>query len=349
MKNTFKNSLMSLLLSVTLVNAQTTNEEQTPQANNTLPEETKVVLTMQSIYSERFPVFKMEKAWADSIREKTEEEVSIEYLPAGSVISHTETLDAIKYSVIDGHISLLGYFEKTDPAFVLLGDMVGAMSDPQDVIDFFNSKQGYDLMEKVHEKEVTYIGATTTGLDSMISKKKISGVDDLKDLRLRSPEGLVTNILREAGAVPIALKPTEVAASLTSDVIDAADFAFFGFNHEMGMHKFAPFPVYPGFHSLPVHEVAVNSTKWQTISPKSQDIIRKSIKDFANDMLETFKTMDQKALLAVENNDNISVITWPPQEMEKFFKIAQKVRADIATKSKKAKLVKSSIENYLKK
>src|SRR5690606_28295155 len=107
-----------------------------------------------------------------------------------------------------------------------------------------------------------FIGATTPGLEALVSKVPIEGVDDLKGVKIRAPEGLVQEVFAAAGASPVNLPGSEVFTSLDKGVIDAADYSVYSTNQAQGLHDVAKNPVYPGFHSLPLVEVSMNKAKW---------------------------------------------------------------------------------------
>ena len=73
--------------------------------------------------------FQVQKEWTERVEKMSAGRIEIDLLPVGAVVKHTETLDAIKMGVIDGHITATGYFSGKDPAFGLIGNMVGAWSD----------------------------------------------------------------------------------------------------------------------------------------------------------------------------------------------------------------------------
>ena len=47
--------------------------------------------------------------------------------------------------------------------------------------------------------------------------------------------------------------------------MDAADYSVFSVNQQQGLNGVAPHPVHPGFHSLPLVEVSMNSAKWEAL------------------------------------------------------------------------------------
>ena len=77
----------------------------------------------------------------------------------------------------------------------------------------------------------------------------INSVDDLKGVKIRSPEGLAAEVFKRAGASPVSLPFSEVYTALEKGVVDAADASAYVNNDASGMHKVAKHPVYPGIHS----------------------------------------------------------------------------------------------------
>ncbi|MGR5470435.1 TRAP transporter substrate-binding protein DctP, partial [Vibrio astriarenae] len=103
--------------------------------------------------------------------------------------------------------------------------MVGAWSDTRQLLEYINYGGGYEMMTELYAPYgVKYIGGSTTGVESFVSKVPINGVDDLKGLKLRAPEGLVQQVFAAAGATPVNLPGSEVFTGLSKGVIDAADY-----------------------------------------------------------------------------------------------------------------------------
>ena len=209
------------------------------------------------------PNFVLQQGWAKNVSELTNGQITINLLPVGSIVSHSETQDAIAAGILDGHITDVSYFSGKDPAFGLIANPVGAWSDPHTMLDFMRNGGGGKLMQQLDgEYGLHFIGATTPGLEALVSKVPLDGVADLKGLKIRAPEGLVANVFAAAGAAPVNLPGSEVYTALDKGVIDAADYTVFSTNQAQGLNDIAPNPVYPGFHSLPLVEIAISTKDW---------------------------------------------------------------------------------------
>lgn len=294
------------------------------------------------------PNFVLKQAWAERVNALSNGRISIEMLPVGTIVQHTETLDAVASGIIDGHVTDTSYFTGKDAAFGLIANPVGAYGSPAEMLNFIEYGGGKDLMnELLNPYGLQFIGATTPGLEAFISKVPLEGVDDLKGLKMRAPEGLVQNVFAAAGAAPVNLPGSEVFTSLDKGVIDAADYTVFSTNHQQGMHGVAGHPVYPGFHSMPLVEVSINKATWDGMPADLQAILEISVRDFARDMTSQLAMRDAVAVAEANADPNITVHNWSAAERAKFRAIAKTQWVAVAEKSANAQRVYDVLTAYL--
>ena len=295
------------------------------------------------------PNFAFQQQWTQTVKEMTGGKVVIEMLPVGTVVDYKETQDAVDAGIIDGHITDTSYFAGKDPAFGLIANPVGAWSDPAQMIDFVENGGGKALMnELINPYGLQFIGVTTPGLESFVSKVPLDGVADLKGLKVRTPEGLISKVFAAAGAAPVNLPSSEVYTSLDKGVIDAADFSVFSVNQEQGLNDIAPNPVYPGFHSLPLIEVSINKATWDGMPKEIQDQLTASIKVFQENQIGTLDERNQKAAEAAMAGGKITVHNWSDAERAKFRTIAVGEWDKVAEGSPMARKVYDTLTAYLK-
>ncbi|MCX2721755.1 TRAP transporter substrate-binding protein DctP [Roseibium salinum] len=264
-------------------------------------------------------------------------------------MAHNETQDAIAGGILDGHITDTSYFAGKDPAFGLIANPVGAWSSPDEMFDFMADGGGKELMNELLEPYgLHFIGATTPGLEAFVSKVELKGVDDLNGLKLRAPEGLVQQVFAAAGAAPVNLPGSEVFTGLDKGVIDAADYSVFSTNHAQGLHDVAPYPVYPGFHSMPLVEISMNKDKWESLPPELQTVLEESVAEFSRSQVEALAENDLKAVEEAKAGGKITVIDWPAEERAKFRTIAMGEWEKVAERSENAQRVYDVLTSYLK-
>ena len=165
---------------------------------------------------------------------------------------------------------------------------------------------------------------------------------------MRVPEGLGAEVWRRAGAGVVTLPGSEVYTALERGVIEAADWGTLGMNQDLGYHKIAGFPLYPGFHSMPSAEIAVAMPKWNALPKDLQLMLEVATRDFARDMIQRVAVEDYKAAEAAKSQ-GVELVNWSTEERKKFRKLAEAAWADWAKKSPMAKRVYDSQMAFLKK
>ncbi|MFG6137735.1 MULTISPECIES: TRAP transporter substrate-binding protein [Halomonas] len=325
-------TLTAAVLGAMAVNAQAADYEWTFQTSETSGE----------------PQFEMKKAWADNVEQMSDGRISIEILPVNAVVQANQTLQAVQSGILQGHLTDPSYFTGQNPAFGMIGNLVGAWSDPYDFLDYMNNAGGEALYnELVEPYGLHLIGAAATGLESLPSTKPVRSIEDMQGLKLRAPEGMVYNIFEAAGATPVNLPGSEVYTGLEKGVIDAADYTVFATNQAQGLHEFAPYPLYPGFHSLPMVSVSLNKEIWDSLPADLQAILETSVDDLAYEMVAELKTRDLEAVREARQNPDIEIIDLPAEERVKFRNIAKEEWANWAEKNEITQEFYDSVVGYL--
>jgi len=332
MSRTPLKTLTAAILAATAVSAQAAEYDWTFQTSETAGE----------------PQFEMKKQWAENVEKMSDGRIHIEILPVGSVVQANQTLQAVKSGILQGHLTDPSYFTGQNPAFGMIGNLVGAWSDPYNFLDYMNNGGGEKIYnELVEPYGLHLIGAAATGLESLPSSKPIHSVDDLKGLKLRAPEGMVYNVFEKAGATPVNLPGSEVYTSLEKGVIDAADYTVFATNQAQGLHEFANYPLYPGFHSLPMVAVSINKDIWDGLPDDLKAILSTSVDAMAYKMVGELKTRDLEAVREARKDPDIHIIDLPADERAKFRGIAKEEWQKWADKNDITKEFYKSVVGYL--
>lgn len=294
------------------------------------------------------PNFMLQQGWAKDVAEKSDGKIEINLMPVESIVAHNETQDAIATGILDGHVTDLSYFSGKDPAFGLMGNPVGAWSDPEQMLDFVENGGGKELLNEImNPYGLQFIGATTPGLEALVSAVPLDGVDDLSGVKIRAPEGLVQSVFAAAGASPVNLPGSEVFTSLDKKVIDAADYTVFSTNQAQGLNDIAPHPVYPGFHSMPLVEISMNKDKWDALPEDLQQVMTQSVHDFARVQVAALAEADEEAVAAAKEGGKITIHDWSDEERAKFRGIAMGEWEKVASQSPAAQKVYDALTAYL--
>lgn len=269
-------------------------------------------------------------------------------LPVGAVVAYTETLDAVQNGILEGHQSGGPYFSGKEPALALIGDLNGGFETPYQYQMWFEYGGGLQLAREIYAKfNIYYVGPVLWGVESIPARKPIRGVADFKGVKMRAPEGLSAEIWRRLGVGVVTLPGSEVYTALERGVIEATDWGTLGMNHDLGYHKIAPYPLYPGFHSMPASEVAVNMDRWKELPDEVKAIVEMATRDFSRDMIQRIAIEDGKAAVAAKEA-KVELVAWSPEERRKFREIARESWNDWAKKSPMAQKVLDSQIAFMK-
>lgn len=292
--------------------------------------------------------YTLKQQWAKTVGEMSNGRISIEFVPVGSVVQYNETLEAVGSGILQGHITDSSYFAGRDPAFALLGNFVGAWSGPNDLYEFLEFGGGKELYnELLNPYGLQFLGAGTTGLEAFVSKKPISSVEDLKELKVRAPEGMVQDVFSAAGMSPVNLPFSELFTALDKGVIDAADATNFSVNQSTGLNTVAPNPVYPGFHSIPTLEISMNKAIYDELPADLKSILAVSTREFAFQFAGQLEMADHDAAREAAQNADVTINVMPESERIKFRQIARSVWDNYSDRSEMSAKVHAAVIAFL--
>ena len=127
-------------------------------------------------------------------------ELQIELTPVGSVVPYNETMDAISQGILQGDITATVYFSGRSKAFAMLGDLISGYERPDQIGMFCYHGGGQELLQEAFDTyadgNVKVVGCGAIARKSFTSKVPIRGIEDLKGVKVRSPEGLAANGVR---------------------------------------------------------------------------------------------------------------------------------------------------------
>jgi TRAP-type mannitol/chloroaromatic compound transport system substrate-binding protein len=303
---------------------------------------------MQSLWQAGAINHKVFERFCKRVSVATGGRLEITPLPVGTLVAYNESLDAVSSGILDGQQSGAAYFAGKDAAFAMISEFPGGYETPYQMQMWFEYGGGKELARELYAKfNVFYVGSVWHGMESIPSKKPIRGVSDLKGLKMRIPEGPNQEIFKEFGAAPVNIPGSEVYTSLDRGVIDATDWGTLGMNIDLGYHKIAPYQIFPGFHSLPMADVAVNLDRWKELPDDIKAIVETQVRDFARDMIQEMALTDAEAARKA-SQEGVKLITWNDEERRKFRQTAAKVLQNLAKRSPMAQKIYDSHVAFLK-
>lgn len=307
-----------------------------------------VELRIQSLWQPGSISESVFERFADTVATASGGRLHITPLPFGAVVAHDETLEAVGSGLLEGQHTASVYFSGRDPAFGLLGDLNAAYETPWQITGWMHVGGGLELARELYrDYGLYYVGPVLWGAVSMPMKTKVAGVDDLQGLKLRVPEGPASDLFRTLGAVPVNIPGSEVYTSLERGVIDGASGGTLAMNRDLGFHAIAPYAIHPGFHSMPVGEVAINLDAWTALPADLKAILELAVRDLNRDMIQSMAAADMAARKDLAQGGT-ELVAWPEDERRKVRNAAAKIWRDYAARSEMAGKIYDSHMAYLR-
>jgi TRAP-type C4-dicarboxylate transport system substrate-binding protein len=245
----------------------------------------------------------------DRVAEKYAGQLEIQYAGGPEVIPNREQVEAARMGVVDMVFTTDGYYVSAVPE-------VNALS--VSMLDGWEERaKGVNaVLDKLHQEKVNcvYLGRLGHNLPFTIYLTKPVTSADLSGLKIRcSP----TNIpfLKEMGAQPVAIPPTEVYTALERGVVDGFMWPA-GLIRDWGWEKIVKYVVHPGVYNG-ANVIVINKKKWDEIPNDLQKLLIE-----AED--EAARFAKQRALDLVKDEEKalkkmgIQYIELPPAEAKKL-------------------------------
>ncbi|MBJ3776293.1 TRAP transporter substrate-binding protein [Acuticoccus sp. 2012] len=293
----------------------------------------------------------LREEWLPKLKEMTNGSLEIDLLPIESVVPRRETPEAIGVGILDGDLTSINYFAGKDPAFALMGDLIAGYDTADQIQTYCARGGGKEMLQKIHDKYhpgVKVVGCGAYAREAFVSTVPIRGVADLAGKKIRSPEGLASDVFKRAGAAPVALPGSETYGALERGVIDAADNSAYANNDANGMHKIAKFPIFPGIHSTPILQFTLNQQVWDELTPAEQTALEVWYEAAYNDLRRAVDLQDRKLVARDRAAGDLEIIDWSQEERDKLRAIAVEAWEAFAAGSPLAKETYESHLSFMK-
>lgn len=250
--------------------------------------------------------------WCKDVEGATQARVKCNLLPK-AVVAPPQTFDAVRDGLADLSFTVHGY----TPGRFVLSDAVELpfLGNTAEVTSVAYQRIYDRMLAKFEEhKGVVTLGVFTHGPGQMYNTKRaITTLKDLDGMKIRVGGGMVVDIAKAIGAVPM-LKPASESYELLSSGV--ADGVFFP-KESPPSFKLTPLIKHVTYVPGGLYNVSfmmiVNPAKWSSISPADRDVIGKlsgeALAVRAGKMWDAADARGQKAVV----DANIPIVNASPQ------------------------------------
>lgn len=288
--------------------------------------------------------------FAASVNTMSQGQMTIEIDSANTHKAPFGVLDMVKAGQYEMGHSASYYWKGVDPTTMFFTTMPFGMTASEQYAWFYYGG-GLELMQKTYAKHGVYSfpGGNTGVQMGGWFRKEISGLNDLKGLKMRVP-GFAGEVLSQAGVVVTNIPPGELYTALERGTIDALEWVGPSLDLNMGFHKIAPY-YYTGWHE-PAAELQflINKQSFDQLPKHLQEILTTTIQAVALDTTANFYHASAENLNKLQDEfPDVKVRTLPADVLDALDRANQKLLTEAAATSPAFSEVLDSQKAYLAK
>ena len=285
--------------------------------------------------------------FAANVEEKSGGRIAIEALPVDAVAPPGEMLDMVTANILQCMNGGTGYFVTKDPAFALLADFNAGYENPEQLTGWFYEGGGNEIARDLYAQYgAYYVGPVLWGAESIPSKMPLRNIRDFQGIKMRAPEGMGAAIWRKLG-VGVSPRPgTEVYTALERGKVEATDWGTLGMNDELGYGDIAPYAIYPGIHSMPANDIAINLEIWNGLPDDLKQVLQEAAIEFNEDSIRSNRELDESF---AAKRDPETLLEWGPEERRELREVAREVWEEWSEQSEMAKRIYESHIAFMEK
>jgi TRAP-type mannitol/chloroaromatic compound transport system substrate-binding protein len=222
--------------------------------------------------------------------------LKFELLAAGAVAKALEVQDAVLAGTLDGGHGVCAYWYGKHKAYSLFGTPPAWGWRANQMLGWMKYGGGQALYDELVQQVLglNLVGWLTNPMPTQPLgwfKKEITDAEQLKGLKYRTV-GLSADLFKDMGAAVTIMGGGEIVPAMDRGLLDAAEFNNPTSDRLLGFADVSKDYMLQSYHqSAECHEIILNKTKYEALSPELQSIIKYAVESSGADM--SWKIMDR--------------------------------------------------------
>ncbi|MEF7614406.1 TRAP transporter substrate-binding protein [Aquincola sp. MAHUQ-54] len=249
------------------------------------------------------------------IEQNTGGKLKIQMLASGAVVPPFQVPDAVSKGTLDGGHTLPVFGFGRNTAFGLFGAGPNFGMDSNQLLGWVEhggGKQLYaELLAAAKLEVVSFLHGSVITEPFGWFRKEIKGPDDLKGLKYRTA-GLAVDMMKELGAAPVQMAPTDTLPALERGVIDAAEYANPTDDRLVGFPDVAKNYYLQSYHMAnTLFELLFNKAKFDALPAEMKEAVHTAVLASNSDI--AWKSMDRMStdLIDMQSKNGVKVHRTP--------------------------------------
>ena len=280
-------------------------------------------LTMASLFPPESPTAKSLNRWAEKIKQDTNGQISIRHFPANTLIAAPDMRTSLKFGVADIGCS---FIYKPEPNFdpsLMLSQLILGLNYENCLKIFEDIWNQFPELWADQWKDYKLLWITTIDPNLLVTvKKPVKTLENMHGLQLRIPNAMTASMVKTLDATPVSMSSGDWIVSLDKGTTDGAATSLGSLlDYKIGekIDYITRYSLGPGILFL-----AMNKKSWSRLSPDIQKVLDASAKWGKQDIIETKKKSETKAIEYLKSN-GVEFFNLSPEEYARWENTVQPV------------------------
>ncbi|HEY4201960.1 MAG TPA: TRAP transporter substrate-binding protein [Devosiaceae bacterium] len=227
----------------------------------------------------------------------TDGKFQIQIFPAGELVPALQVLDAVQNGTVESAHSVAYYYVGKDPTFAIASSIPFGLNARQQNAWLYHGGGNELFDEFFAQYGVTALPGGNTGTQmGGWFRKELTGVDDLKGLKMRIA-GLAGNVVQRLGVVPQQLGGGDIYPALERGTIDATEWVGPYDDEKLGFYQVAKYYYYPAFwEGGPSVHFMFNQGKFNELSDVNKAALRAACRVANENMAALYDVKNMQAI-----------------------------------------------------
>jgi len=307
-------------------------------------------LTMVTSVPDGFAIFDDAANYAArAITEMTDGQITINKMPAGSLVGAFEVFDAVTAGQADMYHSADYYFVGQHPGYAFFTAVPFGMT-AQELVNWYYHDGGHELHDELGQifGLKSFLAGNTGAQAGGWFAKEINSPEDFQGLKFRMP-GLGGQTVSKLGASVQTLPASEIYQALSSGALDATEWIGPYNDLALGFYQVCRYYYAHGYHEPGANlQLMINERAWQSLTPDLQAIVRTAAQAATGDMLAEYNARSGPALRTLVRDHGVVVRGLPEEVLMACGEKSNEVLNEIyAADTSPQRIVRRIIEDFL--
>ncbi len=248
--------------------------------------------------------------------------------PGGTITGGPDIFNAVKKGDVEMGAGWPNWWSGQHPAWAVMNAGPFDFMNIDASLFYFIAGEGTKLANELANPEgIIWRAAWWPGMEfGLLSRSPISGIEDLKEKKIRIGPGLPAEVLAATtGAYSIPLVPSEIQPALASGAIDAVEWTTAAGAWNLGLNDIATHAIVPALWQPSVlGDFLINQAAYDALPEDLKAILETAIKSYTLTTTARAKVEDFGAHQKFKDN-NTRITRWSDADIQRWRQVSDQV------------------------